>query len=108
MSEQVKVWRGTASTDSYGNPIQATPAVVATLDALVAPNHGGEPVEVGRAAVVTGYTIYLETGAPTGILPTDQIEVRGERLPVDGQCASWRRRDGSYRGDQVAVKRGDV
>ena len=32
MSESVKVWRGGASTDSYGNPIQGTPTVVATLE----------------------------------------------------------------------------
>lgn len=104
MTEPVKVWRGTAATDPYGNPIQGAPAVVATLDALVAPSHDGEATEVGRDAVITGYTCYFETGAPTGILPTDLLEVRGVKYPVDGVCASWYSRRGTYKGDQVAVR----
>lgn len=105
MSESIGVWRGATTEDPYGNPVQGTPTLWASFAALVAPNHPEEPAQVGRAAVITGYTIYIEGAAPTGILPTDLVEVRGVKLPVDGIPASWyRKSDGAYRGDQVAVK----
>ncbi len=115
--EKIHAWRGETTTDPYGNPVQGDPVPVAEHLALVAPNHPDEPAQVGRNAVITGYTLYIEEDEPTGIRDTDLIEVRSpvadtapvaERrshlLPVDGVPASWYRRDGSYRGDQLAVK----
>lgn len=118
MSEKVTAWRGPVEADPYGNPVQGDPIPWGEFVANVAPNHPSEPVEVGRSAVITGYTVYVEGAEPTGILPTDLIEIRSplpdtasvsERrahlLPVDGLVASWyRKSDGAYRGDQFAVK----
>lgn len=118
MSEKITAWRGSVATDPYGNPVQGDPVPWASFEANVAPNHPSEPAEVGRSAVITGYTIYVEVAAPTGILPSDLIEVRSpltdadpiadrreHLLPVDGLVASWyRKSSGAYRGDQLAVK----
>lgn len=115
--ETIHVWRGAPETDPYGNEVQGEPVPVLTLPALVAPNHPAEPAQVGRNAVVTGYTIYVRSSTLTGVVATDLIEVRSpvdvtatldERrahlLPVDGVPAAWISARGVRRGEQLAVK----
>ncbi|WP_087507924.1 hypothetical protein [Cellulomonas iranensis] len=116
--ETIHVWRGPPGTDPYGNDVHGEPIPVLTLSAFVAPNHPAEPAQVGRNAIVTGYTIYVRTPTPTGIVATDLIEVRSpldagtatldERrahlLPVDGVPAAWISARGVRRGEQLAVK----
>lgn len=115
--EPITVWRGAASTDDYGNPIQGDPAPLATFSALVAPKHDGETSTPSRYAGITGYQIFIEDQGPTGIRPTDLIEVRSPApagathaqrraylLPVDGIVGEWRWRDGRHKGDELHVK----
>lgn len=106
--EEVIVCRAPDATDDYGNPIEGDPVEWRRFQALVAPNHGGEAVEVGRHSVITGYTVYVENQGATGILDTDLIRFptrHGLRLfPVEGIVAEWRKRSGEHKGDQFAVK----
>lgn len=106
--EPVVIHRSSAVEDEYGNPISGDPAPWASFRALVAPNHGGEEMSVGRAAVITGYTVYIEGQGPTGVVETDLVQLpsrHGDRLfPVDGLVAEWRYRNGRHKGDQFAVK----
>lgn len=106
--EPIIVYRADDAEDEYGNPIGGEPVEWATFRGLVAPNHGGEEMSVGRAAVITGYTIYIENQGPTGIRETDLVQLparHGDRLfPVDGLVAEWWRRNGQHKGDQFAVK----
>lgn len=104
MSEIVKVYRGTVGEDEDGNPVQGDLALWKRFRANVAPSHPGEPVEVGRQALITGYTIYVRCHTPTGILATDVVEVRGVKCPVDGIVGEWRNSHGQHKGDQFAVK----
>ena len=115
--EPVIVWRGPIEVDEYGGEVQGDPEPVATWSALVEPKHAGEDVAVGRYARIVGYRIYIEDQGPSGILPTDLIEVRSpappdadllERrrhlLPVDGIVGQWLWRDGRHKGDEFSVK----
>lgn len=106
--EPIIVHRAATTEDGYGNPVQGDPEPWRTFRGLVAPNHGGETVEVGRSAVITGYTIYIEGQGPTGVVETDLVELpsrHGARLlPIDGLVAEWRKRSGAHKGDQFAVK----
>lgn len=106
--EPIVIHRADAAEDEYGNPIEGEAVEWATFRGLVAPNHGGEEMSVGRAAVITGYTIYVENQGPTGIRETDLVQLptrHGDRMfPVDGLVAEWRKRDGTHKGDQFAVR----
>ena len=101
--ETVKVWRGAATTDIYGNPVYGEPVVVATLQLLVAPQVADEPKLLGRSAILTNYNLFNRE-APSGILPDDVLEVRGEKTPVDGRIAVWNNTDGTFNGEHIQVK----
>lgn len=76
-----------------------------SFDAKVAPSNPAEANPVGRNAVVSGYTVFVEGTAPTGILATDVVEINGEDLAVDGKVGVWFDEfTGEYVGDQFAVK----
>lgn len=76
-----------------------------TFDAKVAPSNPAESNPVGRNAVISGYTVFVETGAPTGILDSDTVNVAGTDYEVDGKVASWTDEwTGEYIGDQFALK----
>ncbi|MCI1984076.1 MAG: hypothetical protein LKJ47_04815 [Bifidobacteriaceae bacterium] len=106
--EVITVWRGEETTDVDGNPIQGNPKPVGSYSALVAPVTSTDTPSDSSLGVTVGYTLYVR-GDPTGILDTDVIEVRGERLPVAGKPAVWQDRAGHHVGDviTVALKKGD-
>lgn len=74
--------------DRYGNPIFVD-RDFEVAGGLFAPGGTSEPVEVGRAPVVTAPTLYFRDSWPD-IRDTDQVTVRGVRYRVDGAPADWR------------------
>lgn len=114
-TEPITIWRAPSTTGAYGEVVHDDPVPWVTINALAAPVNPEESSEVGRQAVITGYTVYHRTSTPTGILATDLVEVRSpvpggtvqERrlhlLPVDGMPADWRR-GSRVIGEQFAVK----
>jgi hypothetical protein len=102
--EDVGVWRGSAETDVYGNPVQGTPVLVSTQSALVAPSHPEEAVAVGSVSVITGYVVYIPGADVVDVQATDLLEVRGQKLPIDGKPAVWKSYGGVQRGLQVSVR----
>lgn len=101
--EAVGVWRATEAEDEYGNPVQGDLEFVETLQLLVAPQVQDEPKLLGRSPILTNYNIFSRD-LPTGILPDDVLEVRGEKTPVDGRIAVWSNTDGTFNGEQIQVK----
>jgi hypothetical protein len=51
------------------------------------PRPSAEPTQDARNAVTSGWTLYLPSGDP--ISRTDEVRVRGEVYPVQGQPADW-------------------
>lgn len=75
--------------DRYNNPVYAwTPSTLADL-ALFDPGGSREPVEVGRAQVVTTPKLYFPGSWPD-IVESDRLEVRGRPYTVEGRPADWR------------------
>lgn len=75
--------------DRYRNPIPGAD-VEAPLDrAAFDPGGSLEPVEVGRAAVVTTPKVYFRGYAPD-VVSTDRLRVRGVLYRVEGRPAEWR------------------
>lgn len=105
--EAIEVWRGPAAADADGNDVHGTPVLHSNFQALVADIHFGESVDVGRAPVLISCTLYVKGQGPTGILASDLVKVRGQKLPVDGPPAVWNRQAGPHRGDVITLKRGD-
>lgn len=104
MTEVVKVFRGTDATDADGNSIHGTLSPWKSFRANVAPTNLDEAVEVGRAAAIDGFTVYIPAKAPTGIRPSDLVEIRGTQYPIVGAIGQWVSKRGTYKGDQFAVK----
>lgn len=105
--EPIKVYRATAEVDEYGDPKPAgTPDIWPlwdTFDGIFAPSNPDEPLAAGDNKVIRGGVVYIRGAQPTGILDTDQVEIRGKRFNVNGEVGSWSGYDG-YKGDQFAVK----
>lgn len=72
--------------DDFGDVVATTTIPIG--DVIVAPRESTEP-DRGRAAVVTGVTLYCPDG--TVILPTDVVAVDGlpGRWQVDGDSFNW-------------------
>jgi hypothetical protein len=78
----------TGERDRYGKPVYAWPGPGIDIgDCAVEPTGADEPVEAGRAAVVTTFTVYDPHGTPIG--PHERIVVRGRVCEVVGQPGSW-------------------
>ena len=75
--------------DRYNNPVFAWVPTVLYDPALFDPGGSREPVEVGRAQVVTTPKLYFP-GARPDITEADRVEVRGHPYTVEGQPADWR------------------
>lgn len=88
-------------TDRYGNPVYSdTLAETPLTEAWFAPGGSSEPVEVGRAAVITKPTVYFPHSWPD-IQPSDQLRIRGRVYEVTGDPADWRSPTGSNVGGLV-------
>jgi hypothetical protein len=89
MAETVTRQRPTTTTDGYGDTTVDWSAPT-SVDLTV---RGVEPVSStenndGRQAVITGFRVYLPTGAD--VLPGDRVVLRGATYEVDGEPADWR------------------
>lgn len=87
--------------DRYGDPIFVE--VESRLPrALFAPGGVSEPVEPGRAPVVTEPTLYWRRQWPD-VQASDRLKVRGRVYEVEGEPADWRGR--SVGGLAVRLRR---
>jgi hypothetical protein len=100
--ELITVLHGSTTLDADLNEIQGPLKQVASFQALVAPISSTDAPSDSSLGVTIGYTLYIR-GDPTGVLDTDVIEVRGEKLPVAGKPAVWQNRAGAHVGDVVTV-----
>ncbi len=99
--ETIEIWRGPDATDADCNPVKGEPVRVGSFQAMVAPSEHDDPTdETGRPDTVT-CTIYVRGDAPTGVLPTDLLMVRGELLHVSGRTLVWHDLRGRYVGDVI-------
>lgn len=105
--EPITVFRGEPTTDTDGNARIGTPVAFKSFMALVSEEQLAEPRDADSEAVLIGCELYIRDQGPTGIRSTDLVEVRGERLPVDGKPVVWRRASGDHIGDVVALRRKD-
>lgn len=101
--ETIEVWRGSDTTDVDGNPIQGDPALVKTLQGLVAPTEHDDQTDDGGRPDTLAYTLYVRGSQPTGIQPTDLVKVRGQLLHVNGRPQVWHDPHGRYVGDVIQV-----
>lgn len=99
--ETITVWRGSQATDADGNSIQGEPKQVAVFPALIAPATSLDTPSDSSLGVTIGYTLYVRY--TTGIMDTDTIAVRGQRLPVAGKPAEWVDKAGTHIGDVITV-----
>jgi len=90
MSETVtRIRKGAQTgTDGFNQPIYG-PDVETDIDgALFAPGGSSEPIEAGRAPVITEPTLYFPDARPD-IAEDDRVRVRGVIYHVDGNPADW-------------------
>lgn len=100
---EIGLWRSVEVLDEYGDPVSGEFALVDTLEALYAPSNPAENVDVGRNQVITGGVVYVKTTVRPDIRSTDQVEVEGVRLDINGEIGHWDGPSG-YKGCQFAVK----
>ncbi|WP_295908117.1 hypothetical protein [uncultured Bifidobacterium sp.] len=103
--ERVDVYRGRETTDQDGNTVQASPALWASFQALVAPASQEQPGSTDSLPVQYDHTIYIRSDTETGIRETDLLDVRGRMSVVVGVVAVWLDRAGRHIGDVITVRR---
>jgi hypothetical protein len=83
-----------SGTDRYGVPVYTDSTVVLEERAAFDPGGSREPVEVGRAPVVTNPKLYFR-GAIPDLKATDRLIIRGRTYTVQGDPAYWKSPYGS-------------
>lgn len=103
MAETVIRQRATTTTDRYNNsvPDWTTPETVTLTARGVEPTSSTEDDRDGRQAVITGYRVYLDSGAD--VLPSDRVVLRGVTYEVNGTPADWRSPWGTNVGGVVVA-----
>lgn len=86
--------------DRYGDPIPGADVETAIAGGFFAPGGTSEPVEVGRAPVISEPTVYFPHAWPD-IAPTDRLRIRGDVYQVTGDPGDWRSPQGSTVGGLV-------
>lgn len=89
--EAVDVLTAGTSTDPYsGQPVESwgTATSVTVGGVLVEPRPSGEPQQVARNAVTSGFTLYFP--AATALTAQNRVRVRGVVYDVLGDPADWR------------------
>lgn len=89
-AETVVRLRAPLVDDAYGNPVRdwANAAEFEVpFGVQVQPSTSVEPIEVGRASVVTHHRLLTPIGVDLDLLRTDRIRWRGEDFDVDGEVA---------------------
>lgn len=93
--EPIVIRRSTWIEDSYGDLVEGPFVDHLTFEGKFAPNNPGEPVEVGRNAVITGGTVYVrDLKTQPDILSTDRALIRGVEYPINGEVGEWQRLSG--------------
>lgn len=82
----VRIRSTAGALDRYGNPT-TTDAEVTLEGAAFDPGGSLEPVEVGRAAVVTSPKLYFRSAVD--VTAADRMRVRGVTYTVEGNPALW-------------------
>lgn len=106
MDEPIQVTRAAPTADVYGDPIPGEYENHVLLVGKFAPSalsSTSEPVEIGRAVVISGGAVYVRTPSIPDIVATDRVLIRGVEYDIDGEIGVWRR-SGEF-GIQFAVKR---
>lgn len=91
-------------TDAFGQPIYGPDVETPIEGALFAPGGTSEPVELGRAPVISEPTLYFRNSWPD-IVSTDRLRVRGVVYDVEGVPAEWHRGDQEPLGGLVVTLR---
>jgi hypothetical protein len=84
--------RAATKTDRYGNTVLdwSVPPTRLDLDHVsVQPGVFDEPEGNGRDPVITGWTIYSDTGYDLDITSADRVEWDGKPCEVVGEVARW-------------------
>lgn len=102
--ETIDVYRGSEEKDEDGNVIQNATVLWNSFQGLIAPVTVPDTPSEISLGVTYDHTIYIRSTAPTGILDTDLIGVRGRTVPVDGVVAVWNDTHGNHIGDVINVK----
>lgn len=85
----VRLRRTQVDLDRYNNPVHAWASVLLPERAAVDPGGSSEPVEAGRAPVVTKPRLFFPGSWPD-IVSDDRLIVRGHLYAVAGRPAEWR------------------
>lgn len=92
--------------DAHGNPVQSWGPDIEREQCAVEPRVQEVDNELGRSAVVYGFTVYDSFDSP--VTDRDEVTVRGVRCKVDGEIARWRDfHTGRNKGCVVTLKRVD-
>lgn len=100
---RVRAGEPTGANDAFGQPIIGPPTELVIEGALFAPGGTSEPVEVGRAPVITEPTLYFRDQWPD-ITAHDLVRVRGDLYAVEGRPANWHWGDVADGGLVVTLK----
>ncbi|MDN6587017.1 MAG: hypothetical protein L0K77_06835 [Bifidobacterium crudilactis] len=104
MSEQIDVYRAVNSVDADGEPIPGAISLWKSFQAVVAPVTLSDTPDTSSLGVIRGYTVYIRSTEPTGILDSDIICVRGHMLQGDGIVGEMLSRRGVFKGEQLSVR----
>lgn len=102
--ETVTVLRDSlAGPDAYGDQLPHTTQRIPVPNCAVAPGSsaggaGVEPVELGRATVISDFVVYAPAGVE--VRHTDRVEIRGQVCEVVGRPFQWQN---PFTGDPVGV-----
>jgi len=84
-----RIRRTQTGVDAYNNPVYADTTTVLAELAAFDPGGSLEPVEVGRAQVVTTPKAYFADQWPD-VVVSDRLVIRGRTFTVQGRPADWR------------------
>lgn len=97
---RIRAGAPTGEHDRYGAPILGPDVETPLEGAAFDPGGSREPVEVGRAAVITTPRVFFPEQWPD-VVSTDRLRVRGVEYRVTGRPPEWRDPFGSDVGGLV-------
>lgn len=97
----IKVFRATPVEDENGDTQPGDFELWKTFEGRAGWGNPDEAVEPGKNTVITSRTVLFRGAEPSGILPTDQVEIDGIRYNIDGAVGEW---GDPHTGTQFAVK----
>lgn len=105
--ESCIVLRATTVTDPYSGeetPTWTNPTETEIPNCIVEPRITSEPLEAGRRAVISDYTIHMPYD--TDVTAHDRVKLYGRTWDIDGRPFKWRNPYTNDRaGLEVAIKK---